>query len=44
MTIKPLNKVTEAEDVTKDGIILAGFAKEKPQVAKIVEVGLGKYH
>ena len=46
MTIKPLLdrvviKMTEAEEVTKGGIILAGSAKEKPQVAEIVEVGPG---
>lgn len=46
MTIKPLAdrvviKMTEAEETTKSGIILAGSAKEKPQVAEIVEVGPG---
>ena len=46
MTIKPLAdrvviKMTEAEETTKSGIILAGNAKEKPQIAKIVEVGPG---
>ena len=39
MTIKPLGdrvvvKMTEAEETTKSGIILAGAAKEKPQVAE----------
>ncbi|MDE5792270.1 MAG: co-chaperone GroES [Oscillospiraceae bacterium] len=48
MTIKPLAdrvviKMTEAEEKTKGGIILAGSAKEKPQVAEIVAVGEGKY-
>ena len=48
MTIKPLAdrvviKMTEAEETTKSGIILAGAAKEKPQVAEIVAVGEGKY-
>ena len=48
MTIKPLAdrvviKMTEAEETTKSGIILAGSAKEKPQVAEIVAVGEGKY-
>ena len=48
MTIKPLSdrvviKMTEAEETTKSGIILAGSAKEKPQVAEIVAVGEGKY-
>ena len=33
--------MTEAEETTKSGIILAGSAKEKPQVAEIVEVGPG---
>ncbi|MCL2054889.1 MAG: co-chaperone GroES [Oscillospiraceae bacterium] len=46
MTIKPLAdrvviKMTEAEETTKSGIILAGSAKEKPQVAEVVEVGPG---
>lgn len=46
MTIKPLAdrvviKMTEVEDTTKSGIILAGSAKEKPQVAEIVSVGPG---
>lgn len=46
MTIKPLAdrvviKMVEAEETTKSGIILAGSAKEKPQVAEIVAVGPG---
>ena len=46
MTLKPLSdrvvvKMTEAEETTKSGIILAGAAKEKPQVAEIVAVGPG---
>lgn len=46
MTIKPLAdrvviKSVEAEETTKSGIILAGAAKEKPQVAEIVAVGPG---
>ena len=46
MIIKPLAdrvviKMVEAEETTKSGIILAGSAKEKPQVAEIVEVGPG---
>ena len=46
MTIKPLAdrvviKMTEAEDTTKSGIILAGNAKEKPQIAEVVAVGPG---
>jgi chaperonin GroES len=31
----------EAEETTKSGIILAGSAKEKPQIADVVEVGPG---
>ena len=34
-------KMTEAEETTKSGIILAGSAKEKPQVAEVVAVGPG---
>ena len=46
MTIKPLAdrvviKAVEAEEPTKSGIILAGAAKEKPQVAEVVAVGPG---
>ena len=46
MTLKPLAdrvvvKMTEAEETTKSCIILAGTAKEKPQVAEIVAVGPG---
>ena len=46
MTMKPLldrvvTKQVEAEETTKSGIILAGSAKEKPQVAEIVAVGPG---
>lgn len=46
MTIKPLAdrvviKMTEAEETTKSGIILAGNAKEKPQVAEVIAVGPG---
>lgn len=46
MTIKPLAdrvviKTVEAEETTKSGIILAGSAKEKPQVAEVVAVGPG---
>ena len=44
MTIKPLAdriviKMTEAEETTKSGLILA--SKEKPQVAEVVAVGPG---
>lgn len=46
MNIKPLAdrvviKMTEAEETTKSGIILAGTAKEKPQIAQVVAVGPG---
>lgn len=46
MTIKPLAdrvviKMEEAEETTKSGIVLAGTAKEKPQVASVVAVGPG---
>ena len=34
-------KQVEAEETTKSGIILAGNAKEKPQVAEVVAVGPG---
>ncbi|OGI07965.1 MAG: co-chaperone GroES [Candidatus Margulisbacteria bacterium GWF2_35_9] len=46
MKLKPLAdrviiKMVEAEETTKSGIILTGSAKEKPQVAEVVEVGPG---
>ena len=46
MTIKPLSdrvliKMEEAEETTKGGIILAGSAKEKPQIATVISVGPG---
>ena len=46
MQIKPLAdrvviKTVEAEETTKSGIILAGSAKEKPQVAVVMAVGPG---
>lgn len=34
-------KMLEAEEKTKSGLILTGSAKEKPEVAEIVEVGPG---
>jgi chaperonin GroES len=34
-------KMIESEETTKSGIILSGNSKEKPQFAKIVEVGPG---
>ncbi|WMJ21963.1 co-chaperone GroES [Paludicola sp. MB14-C6] len=46
MNIKPLAdrvviKMVEAEETTQSGIILAGAAKEKPQIAEVVAVGPG---
>ena len=46
MTIKPLAdrvviQLLEAEETTKSGIILAGSAKEKPQIAEVIAVGPG---
>ena len=45
--IKPLEdriliKMKEGEETTKSGIILASAAKEKPQIAEVIEVGPGK--
>ena len=44
--IKPLAdrvliKMKEGEETTKSGIILASGAKEKPQIAEVIEVGPG---
>ena len=36
-----LIKMKENEETTKSGIILSGGAKEKPQVAEVIEVGPG---
>ena len=46
MKLKPLAdrvilKMADAEEKTKSGIILTGTAKEKPQVAEVIEVGPG---
>ncbi|MBO7196588.1 MAG: co-chaperone GroES [Clostridia bacterium] len=46
MTIKPLFdkvvlKAAVAEETTKSGILLAGSAKEKPQMSEVVAVGPG---
>lgn len=46
MTIKPLAdrvviKMEQAQETTKSGIVLAGTAKEKPQIASVVAVGPG---
>lgn len=45
--IKPLEnrvlvKMKEGEEKTKSGIILAEAAKEKPQIAEVIEVGSGE--
>ena len=44
--LKPLGsrviiKMIESEETTKSGIILAGNATEKPQIAEVIEVGPG---
>ena len=46
MQMKPLAdrvviKMIEAEETTKSGIILAGSAKEKSQIAEVIAVGPG---
>ena len=46
MKLKPLAdrvilKMADAEEKTKSGIILTGSAKEKPQIAEVIEVGPG---
>ena len=46
MSLKPLGdrvviRMVEAEETTKSGIILAGSAKEKPQMAEVIAVGPG---
>ena len=46
MKLKPLSdrvvvKMVEAEETTKSGIILTGAAKEKPQIAEVIEIGTG---
>ena len=46
MKLKPLGdrviiKMMEAEEKTKSGLILTGSAKEKPEIAEVVEVGPG---
>ena len=46
MKLKPLGdrviiKMVEAEEKTKSGLILTGSAKEKPEIAEIIEVGPG---
>ena len=44
--LKPLQdrvviRMMEGEETTKSGIILASSAKEKPQIAEVLEVGPG---
>jgi len=46
MKLKPLAdrvilRMADAEEKTKSGIILTGTAKEKPQIAEVIEVGPG---
>ena len=46
MNVKPLGdrvviKNVEVETTTKSGIVLAGTAKEKPQMAEVLAVGPG---
>ena len=46
MNVKPLGdrvviKNVESEETTKSGIVLAGTAKEKPQMAEVLAVGPG---
>ena len=46
MNIKPLGdrvviKKLQAEETTKSGIVLTGTAKERPQEAEVIAVGLG---
>lgn len=46
MALKPLAdrvvlQMVQAEETTKSGIILAGTAKEKPQVAQVIVAGPG---
>lgn len=46
MNLKPLAdrviiKMIEAEETTKGGLILAGSAKEKPEIAEVLAVGPG---
>ena len=45
--IKPLGeriliKMIESEETTKSGIILSSGAKERPQIAEVLEVGPGE--
>ena len=49
MQIKPLAdnivvKMSEADEVSKGGILLTSAAKEKPQIAEVVAVGPGAFN
>ena len=35
-------KMKEVEEITKSGIILAGKAQEKPQIAEVIAIGPGE--
>lgn len=46
MTIKPLTdrvliQAEKAEETTKSGIVLTSAAQEKPQISRVIAVGLG---
>jgi chaperonin GroES len=48
MRLQPLGervviKMLESEETTKSGIVLPGTAKEKPQIAEVIEVGPGGF-
>ena len=48
MRLQPLGervviKMLESEETTKSGIVLPGSAKEKPQIAEVIEVGPGGF-
>jgi chaperonin GroES len=48
MRLQPLGervviKMLETEETTKSGIVLPGTAKEKPQIAEVIEVGPGGF-
>ncbi len=49
MKIKPLLdrvliKTEDAEETTKSGIVLAAKSVEKPQIARVVAVEIGRAH
>ena len=41
LTDRVLIKMVEGEETTKSGTILSAGAKEKPQIAEVIEVGPG---